>query len=162
MSAGSRMSTGERQGMRDRIKVLFVAADPFREGARSGLDEAMRTIGHAVRQGPAGGAVELVAHFGTRAADLHAALLRHRPQVVHFAGPGDQPGIIRLADEDGRPRPVEKEALRGLLGARSPVRVVVLDGYDTQPLVETLSEGVDYAIGMDGPVADRSAVLFAQ
>ena len=67
--------------MRDRIKVLFVAADPFREGARAGLDEAIRAIGHAVRQGPAGGAVELVAHFGTRAADLGQQQARLRAEL---------------------------------------------------------------------------------
>jgi hypothetical protein len=162
MAVGGRISTGERNAMRDRIKVLFVAADPFREGARVELSERMRTIGHAVRQGPAGEALDIVAHFARGADELRAALLRHRPQVVHFAAPAGQPGVVCLADEDGRPCAAGAEVLRDLFGGRGSVRVVVLDGCDTLPIVQALGEVVDYTIGMAGPITDRSAILFAQ
>jgi hypothetical protein len=107
--------------------------------------------------------VELVAHFDTRTGELGDALLRHDPQVVHFAGEGDDPCLLYLGDEHGQPRPVAKEALAKLFGDLSEwIEVVVLNGCDTLPTVEALSEVVDYAIGMDRPLGDASAIVFAQ
>lgn len=149
--------------MRKKIKVLFLAADPFRTGAPLRLDEEVRAIEHAIRKGTARDTLELVPHFATRTVDLQDALLRHEPQIVHFAGHGDTPGVIYLGDEQGRPHAVSKEALRGLFGIlKGSVRVVVLNGCDTLPVVESLSEVVDYAIGMSRPVSDESAIVFAQ
>lgn len=147
--------------MREKIKVLFLAADPFRDGARRELDEEMRAIEHAVRQGSARDGLAFVAHFATRAVDVHAALLRHRPQIVHFAGQGDAPGVIYLGDEDGRPHPAGREALRGLFGGLGDsVRIVVLNGWDLGT-VETLSESVDYTIAMNTGAGDPTAIAFA-
>jgi hypothetical protein len=134
--------------MREKIKVLLLAADPFRAGARRELDEEMRAIGHALQRGPARHTVELVAHFARHVRDAQDALLRHQPQVVHFAAHGDGPAAIYLADEQGRRQAVDREALRGLLGiVREPVRIMVLDGADTLPTVQALSEVADYTIG---------------
>ena len=75
--------------MRDRIRVLFLASDPFRDRAPLRLDEEVRAIDHALRKGSARDRVELVSHFATRTRDLQDALMRHDPQIVHFAGHAD-------------------------------------------------------------------------
>jgi hypothetical protein len=148
--------------MRKKIKVLFLAADPFRPGERLRLDEEVRAIDQAIRRGSARDAVELVSQFATRTGDLQDALMRHDPQVVHFAGHGGARGVIYLGDEYGRPQPVGKEALGRLFGIRGDaVRVVVLNGCETLPTADVLSEVVDYAIGMSGPIHDDSAARFA-
>jgi hypothetical protein len=146
--------------MTDRIRVLFLASDPFRDQAPLRLDEEVRAIDHALRRGSA---VELVAHFATRTRDLQDALMRHDPQVVHFAGHGGDPGVLYLGDEYGRPRPVGKEALAKLFGILDEwIKVVVLNGCDTLPTVEALGEVVDYAIGMNRPLTDAAAIVFAE
>jgi|GEM_PF-1824167 len=149
--------------MRKKIKVLFLAADPFRTGTPLRLDEEVRAVEQAIRKGTARDTLELVSHFATRTRDLQDALLLHEPQIVHFAGHGAAPGVICLGDEHGRPQQVGKEALRKLFGILGgAVRVVVLNGCDTLTIIEALSEVVDYTIGMDRPVTDRSAIVFAQ
>ncbi|HEX6368497.1 MAG TPA: hypothetical protein VF006_06185 [Longimicrobium sp.] len=149
--------------MRKKIKVLFLAADPFRENAWRELGEEMRALRSAVQQGPARDRVELVAHFAIHARDAQDALLRHQPQIVHFAGPGDAPAALYLGDDQGRRRPVDREALRGLLGVvRDTVRIVVLDGPDSLPAVEALSEVADYTVGTDRRPGDGPAVVFAE
>jgi hypothetical protein len=149
--------------MRNKIKVLFLAADPFRTGAPLRLDEEVRAIDQAIRRGTARDTLELVPHFATRTTDLQDALMRHAPQIVHFAGHGNAPGVIYLGDEQGRPHAVGKEALRGLFGIlKDSVKVVVLNGCDTLSTVEALSEVVDYTIGMSRPISDESAIVFAQ
>jgi hypothetical protein len=149
--------------MRDKITVLFLASDPFRDRAPLRLDEEVRAIDRAVRKDHARERVELVAHFATRARDLQDALLRNDPQVVHFAGHGGDPGVLYLGDARGRPHPVGKEALATLFGILGEwIKVVVLNGRDTLPTVEALSGVVDYAIGMDRPLSDPCAVRFAE
>lgn len=148
--------------MRNKIKVLFLAADPFRPGERLRLDEEVRAMDQAIRRGSARDSVELVSHFATRTGDLQYALMRHDPQVVHFAGHGGARGVIYLGDDYGRAQPVGKEALGRLFGIRrDAVRVVVLNGCETLPTAELLSEVVDYAIGMNGPIQDDSAARFS-
>jgi hypothetical protein len=149
--------------MRDKITVLFLASDPFRDRAPLRLDEEVRAIDHALRRGSARDGVELVAHFATRTRDLQYALQRHDPQIVHFAGHADDPGALYLGDEHGRPRPVGKEALAKLFGILSEwIKVVILNGCDTLPTVEALAEVVDYAIGMNRPLTDAAAIVFAE
>lgn len=144
--------------MREKITVLFLAADPFRKGARRELEEEMRAVEHAVQRGPARDGLEFVAHFGTGAHDVQAALLRHRPRIVHFAGPG----VIRLGDEDGHPRLVAAEALRELFGGPGDgVRIVVLGGCDPLGIIQPLSEVVDYAVATNRLIGeDDCAVAF--
>lgn len=149
--------------MRDTIRVLFLASDPFRDRAPLRLDEEVRAIEHAILRGRERDRVELIPHFATRARDLQDALLRHNPQIVHFAGHGDDSGVLYLGDEYGRPRPVGKEALGKMFGIlREWIRVVILNGCDTLPTVDVLSEVVDYSIGMNQPLSDASAIVFAE
>lgn len=149
--------------MGNKIKVLFLAADPFRENAWRELGEEMRAIRGAVQRGGAADRVELLAHFAMHARDAQDALLRHQPQVVHFAAAGDGPAALYLAGDDGRRRPLDREGLRGLLGvAGDSVRVVVLDGADALPAVEALREVADYTVGTSRRTGDASAVAFAE
>ena len=149
--------------MRKKLKVLFLAADPFRDRAQLALGEEVRAIDQAIQRGSARDAVELVSHFATRTRDLHLALLRHEPQIVHFAGHGGEAGVIYLGDELGNPRAVGKDALGRLFGIlEGEVRAVVLNGCDTLPAVEVLSEVVDYAIGTNRRISDDCAIQFAE
>jgi len=149
--------------MRDKIKVLFLASDPFHDRAPLRLDEEVRAIGNALLKGRARDGVELIPYFATRTRDLQEALLRHDPQIVHFAGHGGGSGVIYLGDAQGRPGAVGKEALAELFGILSEwIKVVILNGCDTLPIVEALGGVVDYAIGMSQPLTDASAIVFAE
>ncbi|HEX6911330.1 MAG TPA: CHAT domain-containing protein [Longimicrobium sp.] len=148
--------------MRDRLKVLFLAADPFRSGARLELGEEMRAIDEAIQRGSARGSVELVSHFATRTRDLQYALLRHEPHVVHFAGHGAEQGAIYLGDENGQPRAVGKEALGRLFCILDgEVRAVVLNGCHTLAVAEEVSQAVDFAVGTRRRISDGAAIGFA-
>ncbi|HEU4880693.1 MAG TPA: CHAT domain-containing protein [Longimicrobium sp.] len=149
--------------MREKIKVLFLAADPFRDRARLELEDEMRAIRRALAQGKAHDTLELESHFGTRTRDLQLALLEYQPQIVHFSGHGDSKGVIYLSDAAGRPAAVGKAALGRLFDMlESEVRVVVLNACNTYPIVETLRDMVDYAIGTNRAVSDQTALTFSR
>lgn len=141
--------------MEDALRVLFLASDPFQDDAPLRLGEEVVAVEHAIGRGR----VELVPCYAPRTRDLQNALLRHDPRIVHFAGHG---GPIRLGDTHGRRGVVGTEALAKLFGILSEwITVVVVNGRDTLPVVEALGEVVDYAIGMDQPLGDASAIAFA-
>ena len=149
--------------MREKIKVLFLAADPFGDRAPLELGAEMRAIDHAIQQGSAREALEFVSHFATQSGDLQGALLRHQPRVVHFAGHGDKPGVIWLEDEHGDRRTVDREALASLFRALDGgVRAVVLNGCHTLPVAQELSRVVDYAIGTRDRIPDDTAIGFSR
>jgi hypothetical protein len=143
--------------MEDALRVLFLASDPFRHGAPLRLREEVRAVEHAIRC--VRERVELVPCYAPRTRDLQNVLLRHDPRIVHFAGHG---GVIRLGDAHGRRGVVEKEALAKLFGILSEwIKVVILNGRGTLPVVEALGDAVDYAIGMDQPLGDAAGTAFA-
>ncbi len=148
--------------MKDKIKILFLASDPFRGRAPLRLDEEVRAIEHALRKGSARDRVELVACFAARARDLQDALMRHHPRIVHFAGHGKDEGGFYLGDVYGRPVAVGKEALAKMFGLSKGIEVVVMNGCDTLPIVDALREIVDYTIGTKQPLSDASAIDFAE
>lgn len=144
------------------LKVLFLAADPFAHGAPLQLGEEMRAIHEAIQRGRARDRFEMVSHFATRTRDLQRALLEHEPQVLHFAGHGGADGVIYLGDEHGQPRAVGREALSRLFQILDgEVRAVVLNACHTLPVVEALSEVVDFAIGTNRRIGDETAIEFA-
>jgi hypothetical protein len=148
--------------MRDKITVLFLAADPFRPGARRELDDEIRAVERAIQRGRARDTLELVASFATEARDVQEALRRHQPRIVHFSGHGGAPGGICLGDEQGRAQLVGRDALRGLLGVVDSVRIVVVDGTGTLATVEALREVADYTIGTNQRPGGGPAIAFAQ
>lgn len=144
------------------IKVLFLAADPGDDRPRLRLDEEVRAIDEAIRLAAHRDTVEFVIQPALRIRDLQNVLRRHKPQIVHFAGHGDERGGIVLGDEYGQPVEVDREALNQLFGIlEHPPRVVVLNACATQRTEEVAGDVVDYTIGMNSPVQDESARVFA-
>jgi hypothetical protein len=149
--------------MSDKIKVLFLAADPFRDRAKLELEVEMRAIRRALMRGKAHDTLEMESHFGTRTRDLQAALLDYRPDIVHFSGHGGKGGVLYLSDAAGNPTAVEKAALGKLFDLLDGgVRVVVLNACHTHSIVEVLRDIVDYAIGTNHAITDEAAFTFSQ
>jgi hypothetical protein len=147
--------------MREKIKVLLLAADPFTETTLR-LDEEVRAIDRAIQQGSARSRLALITHLAVRVWDLQAVLLRHQPQIVHFAGHGDVAGGIVVGDEFGQPKNVARDALNALFRVlANPPRVVVLNACGTLT-EDTDDHVVDVTIGMNNLIGDDSAIFFAE
>lgn len=149
--------------MGQKIKVLFLAADPFRDRARLELEAEMRAVRNALQRGRARETLEIESHFGTRTRDLQFALLEYEPHIVHFSGHGGRDGVLYLADPQGNPRAVGKDALAKLFEALDgEVRAVVLNACHTHAIIEALRDTVDYAIGTNREISDERAIDFSR
>jgi hypothetical protein len=149
--------------MQDKIRVLFLAADPFQDRAQLELEEEMRAIRRALQRGSAHDTLEMESNFATRTGDLQLALLTYRPHIVHFSGHGGRDGVIYLSGAEGKPAAVGKAALARLFSLLdSGVRVVVLNACHTHTIVEALRDMVDFAIGTNRAISDGAAIDFSR
>lgn len=136
------------------IKVLMLAADSRSGGLR--LDHEIREAFDAVRSSRAASELEIATELAVRPGDLARALLRHDPQIVHFAGHGDRNAILLDGGERFR-----GDQLAALLTSFRRVRVVVLNACSTLPVARMLSKVVDYTVAMERAIDDDDAVGFS-
>jgi hypothetical protein len=169
-----------------KLKVLFLGSNPATQD-RLALDEECREITSKIRSADHRDAIELIAAWAIRPADLQQLLLQHRPHVVHFSGHGTQgrsaggtppvtlPNprdmVVRdrspadelvLMGEDGRPWPMSKAALVHLFSVlKDNIQLVLLSACHSAPIAEALAEVIPCAIGIRKAITDSAAITFA-
>lgn len=173
-----------------KIKILFLGANPSNT-TRIALGDEVREIMQRLRAAHQGEQFEFVQEWAVRVGDLQAALLRHRPQIVHFSGHGRGEGDafsrsgpssdrnremlpeedVRVDDGDGeilveddstrQARPLPAAALAKLFKLVGGIRCVVLNACHSATQAEAICEHVEAVIGMRRSIHDEAAVNFA-
>ncbi|MDI3287808.1 pentapeptide repeat-containing protein [Polyangium sp. 15x6] len=173
--------------MPSKIRILFLGANPS-DTTRLALGREVREITDRLHGTPEGERFEIVQAWAVRVSDLQAALLRHRPQIVHFSGhgrgdrsssspdsivvsremlPADEPraedldGEILVEDDAGRAKPIPASALANLFGIVGGVRCVVLNACHSAAQAEAIRQHVDAVVGMRRSIKDAAAISFA-
>ncbi len=160
----SRTRRRDRQSRKapERLLVLVTSANPIDTG-RLALDEEVRDITSGVRATPARDVVDLRTAWAARPLDLLTELNEHHPAVLHFSGHGTADGRLVFLDAAGEAKPVDGEAFAASLAtAGGSVRVVVLNACFSADLARSLTQFVDVAVGMERPVGDVAARVFAR
>ncbi|WP_437907244.1 CHAT domain-containing protein [Sorangium sp. So ce327] len=166
------------------MKILFLGANPF-DTTRLALDREIREITRRLRASPHAERFELVHEWALRVGDIQAALLRHRPQVVHFSGhgragvghaggpagmtrelPATEPTTgncseILVENDAGAAVPIATSALAELFRIVGGVRCVVLNACHSAAQGEALRKQVDFVLGMGHAIQDEAAIAFA-
>jgi hypothetical protein len=142
------------------VRILFLGANP--QGAPAlRLDQEVRDIDQALQRSEFRARFDLRPQLAVRSVDLQGALLRHRPQIVHFSGHGEVDGIF-LEDETGQIKKVEARVLARILSVfKKQIRCVVLNACSAQEQAEAIARDIDCVIGMSGEIGDRAAAIFA-
>jgi hypothetical protein len=142
------------------VRILFLGANPTgAPGLR--LDHEVREIDLALQRSEFRERFDLRQQLAVRPMDLQGALLRHRPEIVHFSGHGEVDGIF-LEDETGRVRKVEAGVLSRILGVfKKQIRCVVLNACSSQEQAEAIAKDIDCVIGMSVEIGDQAAARFA-
>jgi hypothetical protein len=168
----------------DKMRILFLAANP--DGTRPlRLDVEIREIMERLRAGDKGNALESVPRLAVRPGDLVEALLSVRPHIVHFSGHGGADGSIYLeADDhtrqaqnrdllplgggsgsiavDSQLHPVQPDVLADVFRAvGGDIRTVLINACFSKLQAEALETVVDSVIGMNKPIGDKAAIVFA-
>lgn len=143
------------------IRILFLAANP-KDTPQIRISEEIRTIDERLRTTALGHHFELNQCWAVRAADLPEALLRYKPNIVHFSGHGSASGQIILEDKSGMTQPVSSQALSDLFQILTDeVQCVVLNACYSESQARAIARHVECVVGMPRAIDDSSAIAFA-
>ncbi|MEH2365174.1 CHAT domain-containing protein [Nostoc sp.] len=140
-------------------KILILAAIPH--GLR--LDKEIREVEECIRRAIRRDMFEVDIRTAIRPQDIRRAIAEEKPQIVHFCGHGLEDGSLLLEDDGGQNKPVSPEGLAALFQLHADyVDCVLLNACHSVKSVEAISEYINYAIGMNQEIQDKSAIQFAQ
>jgi CHAT domain-containing protein len=144
-----------------RQKLLFLTASPAGvQPLNSGRE--LRDLIARIREALPAARFEVIAATATKRSELTHLLVTHKPDIVHFSGHGESKRGILLEDERGNTAAVDGKSLAALFAVlRGTLRIVVLNACSTKRTARAFQHIVDYAIAMNGPIHDVSAVAFA-
>ncbi|HEX3998801.1 MAG TPA: CHAT domain-containing protein [Pirellulales bacterium] len=141
-------------------KVLFLASSPL-DQARLRLDKEVREVREGLKRSTHRDSFDLIPCFAVKISDLRRGLLDHSPQIVHFAGHGDDDGIL-VEGDNGRAVQVPVDALADLFDlCQTHVECVILNACQSEAQAEAIAEHIPYVIGMSAGIKDQAAIQFA-
>lgn len=147
-------------GAASTLRILFLGASPM-DAAPLRLDEEVREIDAALRQGEFRDRFELCQQLAVRPTDLQTALLRHRPQIVHFSGHGETGGLY-MENEAGQMRAVQGNVIGRMLAVfKKQIRCVVLNACYSKEQAEAIARDIDCVVGMSTAIGDRASIRFS-
>ena len=139
-------------------KVLILTAIP--DGLR--LDKEIRDIVEAIRRAVKRDKWEIQLRTAVRPQDIRRALAEEQPSIVHFCGHGMEDGSLVLEDDLGNHKAVSALALAALFKLHaSHVKCVLLNACYSEKSALAISQHIDYTIGMNQPIGDKGAIVFA-
>ncbi len=150
------MSTGK---VNQQQKILILAAIP--NGLR--LDKEVREIEDAIRRANKRDLFDIRTRTAVRPQDIRHALAEEQPQIVHFCGHGLEDGYLQLEDEGGQNKSVSPEGLASLFQLHANyVNCVVINACYSAKTARAISKYINYAVGMNQSIGDKTAIAFAQ
>jgi hypothetical protein len=140
-------------------KILILAAIPH--GLR--LDKEIREIEECIRRAVRRDMFEVDIRTAVRPQDIRRAIAEEKPQIVHFCGHGLEDGSLLLENDGGQNKAVPPEGLASLFELHADyVNCVLLNACHSVKSAEAISKYINYAIGMNQEIQDKSAIQFAQ
>src|SRR5438105_3466382 len=101
--------------MREKIRILFLAANPLDTVSRLQLDKEVSEITEKLRSSSHGDSLELISEWSVKPGVLQAMLFRHQPHILHFSGHGSEDKGITLEDDSGNSVSLSKQVFTRLL-----------------------------------------------
>lgn len=140
-------------------KILILAAIPH--GLR--LDKEIREVEECIRRAVRRDMFDVDIRTAVRPQDIRRAIAEEKPQIVHFCGHGLEDGSLLLEDDGGQNKAVPPEGLASLFELHADyVNCVLLNACHSVKSAEAISTYINYTIGMNKQIQDKSAIQFAQ
>lgn len=147
--------------MNNKMKILLLAANPVNT-YKLRLDEEVRDIYEALERAKMRDQFEIIPQWAVCSNDLLHALVKHKPQIVHFSGHGAGDQGLALEDDSGQTQLVSTEVLTQLFKLlKEKINCVLLNACYSEAQAEAIHQHIDYVIGMNQAIGDRAAIKFA-
>lgn len=142
------------------VRILFVGATPTNHGsvyvARE-FEAIRRQLENSHRRDH----FELRVSLAVSLVDFSGLLLEYKPDIVHYAGHGNELGELLFEGESDSQVFVDSRQLAKLFSLfQKRVRCVVLSAANSGHQAKLIAEYVDVAIGAQGQISDLDAIAF--
>lgn len=148
-----------------RKTILFLASTPSSE-AKLQLEKEFVRISSSLQEGTI--EYRLVAEWAVTPNELQKAILKHKPNFIHFSGHGKEgdgeTGGIILNDAESNAKLVSGKALENMFNIFSrkiKIDIVLLNSCYTEEQSTGISKYIPYVIGMSDSIEDDSAIEFS-
>lgn len=144
------------------ILILFLAADPSDE-SRLRLGKEFEEIQTQLENADRRECFNLERpHLALQTDILSNALLKKRPQIVHFSGHGTPSGALCFEDESGKSFLVKPEAIASFFELfANCVECVLLNACNSEPQAKAIAKHINYTIGWKKRISDKAAIAFS-
>ncbi|MBD2774140.1 CHAT domain-containing protein [Iningainema sp. BLCCT55] len=146
----------------EKMKILILAANPINTH-KLRLDEEVREIYAALERAKLREEFEIIPQLAVRSNDLLQALVKHKPQIIHFSGHGAGNDGLVLENDSGQAQLVSTQVLTDLFKLfKNKIQCVLLNACYSEAQAEAIHQHIDYVIGMNQAIGDRAAIKFAE
>lgn len=145
----------------EEITILFLASNSV-EDCYLKLDEEARSIQEKIRLSEYRDTVRFETRWAVRAGDIMQAINETNPTIIHFSGHGCEDGALVLQNPDGTPKLVSPQAIsQAITTVSDTVKLVFFNACYSSAQASRIVENIDTAIGMNAPIGDEAARVFA-
>jgi len=142
--------------------ILIIASNPINT-ARIQLDKEIKAIQDILRSSDKQQQFNLEIETAATFKSIFDALLRHKPEIVHFSGHGDGEKGLCLEGDNGKRQLLSTESLAEIFKlSQDFVKCVVLNACYSKVQANAILPYVDCVIGMTDKIADETAIEFAE
>lgn len=143
-------------------KILILSANP-QDTSKLRLDKEVREIETGLERSKYREQFQIISKWAVRPETLRQALLDHEPEIVHFCGHGSGADGLALENEFGETQLVSTSSLEELFELfKGKIKCVILNACYSEAQSEAIYEHVDYVIGMNQAIGDKTAIKFAK
>lgn len=142
--------------------ILFLGANPPAT-ERLRQDKEYREIDEALNRAVRRNKFILKCLWAVQYQDVQRSMLDLKPSIVHFSGHGTSDNGLCMEDIAGQSHYVPGETLAKLFKIASDhVSVVILNCCSSYVLARTISQYIEYVVGMPGALNDQAAIAFSR
>jgi len=145
----------------DKIQVLFLTASP-KNASQLQLGTEIRKVKDGFRSATQRDKFEFISEPAVRITTITSAMMRLKPEIVHFSGHGTGEKGLVIEGDDGKVVLFPTDGLKRLFSLfKKDVQCVVLNAcYSQEQAIAISTDGI-YAVGMNDAIADKAAIDFA-
>jgi hypothetical protein len=140
--------------------ILILAANP-KSTEHLRLDQEVRDIENGLQQAEHRDEFVLKSQWAVRPVDVRRAMLKYKPNIVHFSGHGEGEAGIAFEDDAGQAKLVTAPALASLFKLFADnVECVLLNACYSQVQAQAIAKHIDSVIGMNKAIQYEAALEF--
>ncbi|MEM8907217.1 MAG: hypothetical protein AAGD05_05160 [Bacteroidota bacterium] len=140
-------------------KILFLTANP---DGRLNLPEEVRQVKDGLQAATHRDDFEFISEEAVRLNTIMKALIKNKPQVIHFSGHGGEKEGIEIVGDDGKKVLFPPKSLDRLFKSfAKEANCVVLSACYAEQQAKTISQHEIHVVGMKGSIPSSLALKFS-